>query len=182
MDSSLLTERLQLRKLQKSDLSDLHTILSSPQVAKFNTIGVSDSLETTQNHFQSYFSEDEEESKIFGWSIRTLEGEVFLGQIGINMAPKRYRKAEIHYSILPEHWGKGYATEAVSKIIAYCFNTLNLHRVEAGCAVDNIGSIRVLEKTGMIKEGRGRKILPLSTGWSDNFAFAILEEEFRQVK
>jgi RimJ/RimL family protein N-acetyltransferase len=63
-------------------------------------------------------------------------------------------------------------------MLDFGFNTLNLHRIEAGCAVENIGSIRVLEKCGFTKEGRGRKVLPLKSGWSDNFEYAILETEF----
>jgi len=53
-----------------------------------------------------------------------------------------------------------------------------LHRVGAGVAVQNAGSIRVLEKIGMKLEGRHRKILPLKEGWSDNFEYAILEEDW----
>ncbi len=51
--------------------------------------------------------------------------------------------------------------------------------MQAGCAVDNIGSIKVLEKVGMIKEGRGRQLLSLKNGWSDNFEYSILETDVR---
>ena len=53
-------------------------------------------------------------------------------------------------------------------------------RIEAGCAIDNIGSIKVLEKTGFIKEGTGRQVLPLLSGWSDNYEFAILEIDYKK--
>ena len=59
------------------------------------------------------------------------------------------------------------------------FHTLKLHRIHAGCAVDNIGSIKVLEKAGMQREGRARQTLPLIDGWSDNYNYAILEVEFK---
>lgn len=61
----------------------------------------------------------------------------------------------------------------------YGFNVLQLHRIEAGCAVANIGSAKVMEKVGMKQEGRKRKILPLQTGWSDSFEYAILETDVR---
>lgn len=58
------------------------------------------------------------------------------------------------------------------------FDHLKLHRIEAGCAVANTGSVKVLEKAGMLKEGRKRKVLPLKEGWSDNYEFAMLEEDW----
>lgn len=57
---------------------------------------------------------------------------------------------------------------------------LKLHRIQAGCAVENTGSIKVLEKAGMIREGRRRQVLPLKSGWSDNFEYAILETDERK--
>jgi ribosomal-protein-alanine N-acetyltransferase len=65
-------------------------------------------------------------------------------------------------------------------MINFGFETLQLHRIGAGCAVKNSGSIRVLEKAGMIREGRCRKVVPLKTGWSDNFEYAILENDRRE--
>ena len=57
---------------------------------------------------------------------------------------------------------------------------MKLYRIEAGCAVENIGSISVLEKFGMIREAHTRKLLPLKTGWSDNYRYAILSTDKRK--
>ena len=65
-------------------------------------------------------------------------------------------------------------------MIDFGFKTLKLHRIEAGCAVDNIGSIKVLERSGMIREGRKRQVLPLTTGWSVNFIYSLLESDERK--
>ena len=66
-------------------------------------------------------------------------------------------------------------------MVNYGFDELKLHRIQAGAAVKNIGSIKVLEKVGFIKEGRGRQILPLKSGWSDNYEYAILETDERKL-
>jgi hypothetical protein len=42
--------------------------------------------------------------------------------------------------------GKGHGTEAVNRVLDFGFNDLNLHRIKAGCAVENIASIKVLRR------------------------------------
>ena len=58
-------------------------------------------------------------------------------------------------------WGKGYATEAAVAVLDYGINTLKLSGIVAESAVENAGSVRVIEKLGMQFEGfgevRGRK-------------------------
>ncbi|WP_319804126.1 GNAT family N-acetyltransferase [Chryseobacterium oryctis] len=65
-------------------------------------------------------------------------------------------------------------------MINFGFENLNLHRIEAGCAINNIGSINVLEKVGMFREAHTRKLLPLKSGWADNYGYAILSTDKRK--
>ncbi|MEO6302430.1 MAG: GNAT family protein, partial [Bacteroidia bacterium] len=105
-----------------------------------------------------------------------------IGFCGIVKGKPNYKKAEIWYNILPRFWNKGFATELVNTLLNFGFNTLDLHRIEAGCAIGNMGSIRVLEKTGFIRESHTRKLLPIRGEWVDNFGYAILEEDFNIKK
>lgn len=89
-----------------------------------------------------------------------------------------FRSGEVWYKLHSNYWGQGIATEAVSEVLRFAFHDLALHRVEAGCAIDNQRSIKVLEKIGMVSEGRKRKSLPLKTGWTDTWEYAILEDDF----
>jgi RimJ/RimL family protein N-acetyltransferase len=50
-------------------------------------------------------------------------------------------------------------------------------KIEAGSAVRNYKSIRVLEKSGMTQEGIYRKILPIRGEWVDSYIFSIIEDE-----
>jgi len=47
------------------------------------------------------------------------------------------------------------------KLVNFGFNESKLHRIEAGCAVENVASIKVPGKVGMTKEGMKRKKLPI---------------------
>ena len=104
----------------------------------------------------------------------------FIGLIGLNLGKEHYKNAEIWFQLDYRFWNKGYATESLRKIIDFGFETLKLHRIEAGCAVNNVGSFRVLEKVGMLREAHTRKLLPLQSGWSDNYGYAILETDDRK--
>ena len=53
--------------------------------------------------------------------------------------------------------------------------------MEAGCAVENIASSKVLEKVGMTREGMKRKKLPIRGQWKDNYFYGILEEDFNKA-
>ncbi|TYP70004.1 ribosomal-protein-alanine N-acetyltransferase [Aquimarina intermedia] len=83
---------------------------------------------------------------------------------------------------MPEQWRKRFGTEVTQEIIRFGFAKLNLHRIEAGWACENIGSVRVLEKSGFVREGRKRKVLPFKSGWSDAYIFAILKEDWDGIK
>lgn len=75
---------------------------------------------------------------------------------GVGCEPKRdinTGSAEIGWWLNPEQWGHGIATAAVSRFIDYCFDDLDLHRVEAGVFLTNPASARVAEKAGMNLEG-----------------------------
>ena len=54
-------------------------------------------------------------------------------------------------------WGKGYATEAISLMVACGFEQMGLHRIQAGCYVENKGGSKALQKVGFQPEGTWRK-------------------------
>jgi [ribosomal protein S5]-alanine N-acetyltransferase len=71
----------------------------------------------------------------------------------------------------------GYMTAAVSAVIPFAFTTLRLHRLEAACIPTNAASIRLLEKTGFVREGYAREYLCINGIWQDHLLFARLQEE-----
>ena len=171
----LSTERLTLRPVAATDLEAVHHILSEPLVDRYNTLGVPASLDDTRAHLD-YMVSGNQATPCERYSFAII-GEQYMGLIAINLGVPKYRRAEVWYKLLPDHWGEGYATEALRAIVDLGFDTLGLHRIEAGCAVENIGSIRVLEKVGMQREGRKRKSLPLETGWEDGYEYGMLVED-----
>lgn len=56
------------------------------------------------------------------------------------------------YFTYPRHWGNGYTSEALKKVLEYAFTQDNVYRVTTGCLAENKGSERVMQKNGLIKE------------------------------
>ena len=71
---------------------------------------------------------------------------------------------------------QGYMTAAVRAVIPFAFATLRLHRLEAACIPNNSGSIRLLEKTGFVREGYAREYLCINGTWQDHLLYARLKD------
>jgi [ribosomal protein S5]-alanine N-acetyltransferase len=89
------------------------------------------------------------------------------------------RQANIGYEIAPGYWGEGYASEAARVVVAFGFGELRLHRIWARCVAENVASYRVLEKTGMRREGRLREEEWMKGRWWDTLVYGILDHEWR---
>ena len=177
--SEILTERTRLRLIEISDLDAIHKLHSLPETDEFNTLGIPENIEETKAVIVPWIAENElSQIKNYTFSIEHKSSGDFMGLFGLKLGSAKYRRAEVWYKIHPDYWTKGFATEILRKVVAFGFESLKLHRIQAGSAVNNIGSIKVLEKAGLIREGRGRQVLPLKSGWSDNFEYSILESDY----
>jgi ribosomal-protein-alanine N-acetyltransferase len=75
--------------------------------------------------------------------------------------------------------GRGHMTSAVLALIPFAFGPLRLHRLEAACIPSNAASIRLLEKTGFVREGVARQYLCINGLWQDHLLYARLEADTR---
>lgn len=182
MKIKLQTKRLLITPVALSDLDKIHDLHSLPETDKFNTLGVPESLSDTEGIVKDWIEKNNNgEHQYFTLKIALTGSRTFIGLIALNLSSPKFKSAEVWYKLHSDFWNNGYATESLHKVLEFGFRRLKLHRIEAGCAVANLGSIRVLEKAGMIREGRKRKVLPLKDGWSDNFHYSILSTDFENT-
>ncbi|NLR68502.1 GNAT family N-acetyltransferase [Chitinophaga varians] len=182
MKLSIQSSRLLIRDFSKNDWEDLHRLYMMPETVKYNPSGYPESESATEK-LVAEWSEQPAAAHREEYTVAVIEKAEggFVGVISLDLGDAKYRKAEIWYKLLPEYWGKGYATEAVSSMLAFGFGTLKLHRIECGCSIHNTGSYRVMEKVGMTREGVKRKVLPLEDGWHDAYIYGILASEFART-
>lgn len=175
---NLNSQRLMLKEITWDELELVHELNSFPESDQYNTLGIPNDLNDTRQTLAPGIEDQTNANRTkYVWGI--WFGEEFVGKVGMNVLAEKYRRAEIYYILNPGYWGKGIATEAAQAVLAFGFEILHLHRIEAGVATENVASIRVLEKLGMTREGIGRKILPIRGEWVDNFSYSILEDDPR---
>jgi ribosomal-protein-alanine N-acetyltransferase len=80
------------------------------------------------------------------------------------------------YFVDEGHAGRGLASAAVGELVAFAFDDLDLHRVEAGTAVVNIGSQRVLEKNDFRLVGELKQHLLIGGKWVDHYLWELVRD------
>jgi ribosomal-protein-alanine N-acetyltransferase len=176
----LKTKRLILREITWDDLEDIHRLHSIPEVDKYNTLGIPKNIEETKEVIRPIIEDQKLEiRKLYLWKVLRKDSREFIGIAGMNLSLNKFKLGEIYFKLTPSQWGNGYATEISKRLIVAGFRDFQLHKVEAGVSTENIASIRVLEKSGMIREGLRRKILPIRGEWKDNYHYAIVEDDPR---
>src|ERR1700761_1738378 len=105
----------------------------------------------------------------------TINDEV-IGGIGLEPRQDVYRKTAIlGYWLSEELWGRGIMPEAVKLVTTYAFTQLDFIRIQASVYSKNPASMRVLEKSGFVKEGIMRNAVTKNGVVMDEHLYAILK-------
>ena len=114
------------------------------------------------------------------WAITIKENPKLIGIIGhFKISTENYR-AEIGYMLLPEFNGKGYMSEAIKAVLAYGFEQMNLHSIEAIIDPENIASERVLQKNGFVKEAHILENELWDGKFLDTVIYSLLKRNFKK--
>ncbi|WP_375199732.1 GNAT family N-acetyltransferase [Bacillus sp. RS11] len=143
----LETERLTLRLQTTEDADFILELVNDPSWLQF--IGdrgvrtVEDAREYILNSINMY-----EKSGFCFYLVERKEDNIPLGICGL-VKRDSLEDVDIGFAFLPTYWGKGYAYEAASAVLAYGLDTLGLKRIVAITTQDNYASAKLLEKVGL---------------------------------
>ncbi|MEE6450596.1 GNAT family protein [Gottfriedia acidiceleris] len=170
----LETERLLLREITKEDAESIFTCFSNDNVTQFYGQDTLQNKEQAEQ-FVDFFSKNYNEKRGIRWGIEIKGTKGLIGTIGFNAWLPKHKRAEIGYEIHPEHWKKGYATEAVSKVLSYGFDGMDLTRIGAVVFIDNEASNNLLTKIGFQKEGVLKKYMYQNGSAHDTYVYSLLK-------
>ncbi len=166
---------IHIRLLKPDDVTQVYVDwLNDPKVNQF--------LEVRHQHWTRSMVEDyvrgciNRDEALFGIYL----GDRHIGNVKIGPIYDYHQHADISYFIGDTSmWGKGYATKAVNLAVHYAFNTLGLHRLQAGIYDSNTASEAVLRKCGFVQDAVFKQQLLMDGEWQDHVYFSKINPDWK---
>lgn len=151
MSIFITTERLILREITETDENDLFEMDSDPEVHLFienNPVQSIDSIRSIIAMLKTQYREN----GIARWAVVDKATNECIGWCGLKYFDQPLNKHrdfyELGYRFKKKHWGKGFATESASAVLAYGFKHLAIDKIYAITDPKNLDSKMVLHKLG----------------------------------
>jgi RimJ/RimL family protein N-acetyltransferase len=169
-----------LRAVERDDVDDLWRRRNEPEVAQYQSWRVPYPFERARAMVDALAVADEPPTG--DWWMTTVclaaTGEI-VGDLALCLTWEG-RSAEIGYTLATDHWGRGYAVEAVEAFVAWLFTERGVRRVWAMTHPDNVASAMVLERVGMVYEGRTRSSYWVGPECSDDVLYGMTRDDWEQ--
>lgn len=176
---TLSTSRLRLRELALGDRDAVYAFRGDPDVQRHN----SDALQHIDEaqHFIESRAVDYKARRAVLWGVTRLhEPGTVIGSVSLFHWDHRHRHVEIGYELARAAWGQGLAAEAARAVLAFAFERMQVHRVEAETLAENLRSVRLLERMGFRREGTRRECVRDAHGTChDSALYGLLAREPR---
>jgi [ribosomal protein S5]-alanine N-acetyltransferase len=180
------SERLNYRYFTTQDFSLFYLVFSNEQVMRYAWIDKFNNTEDIKPFFEDFLNNGDIPNKnnSYAFAVFSRQDTTFIGFADIVLHSQNSFGGcgEIGYFLLPEYWGKGYATELANTLLEVGFTKLKLHKMSARCDSNNLKSEGIMKKTGMTKEGELRKVRFKYGVWDDEKHYGILIEEWKAIQ
>ncbi|MDX8046671.1 GNAT family protein [Gracilibacillus sp. S3-1-1] len=171
------SQRISLRKVDRTDAEKYHIWRNDMEVMSYTNLSLDQyTIEDTQ-HFVESVLMDASSSK--SYMIVDNEENLSIGITSLIHIDGKNRNAECIIDIgEKQYWGNGYGKEALSLLLDFAFNELNLHRISLNVFSFNKRAIHVYQSLGFIQEGTSRQALFRNGQWHDIIQMGILQAEW----
>jgi RimJ/RimL family protein N-acetyltransferase len=164
----LRTPRLILRRARPDDVDAMHAIFTDPRALQYWSHGPHEDVAVTQAWLASMIDAPAGESDDF---VVTLDGRV-IGKLGA------WRLPEVGFLLHPDHWGRGYATEAMRAFLTHVFQSHRIDALTADVDPRNTASLKLLAGLGFVQTGRATGTWTTHIGLCDSIYLRLNREDW----
>jgi [ribosomal protein S5]-alanine N-acetyltransferase len=173
----LETARLRLRPYRLGDAKAMFALYSDARVMRYWSFPPWTDLAQAEVYLQRALA-GMDSGEIFPWAIAERDSDQLIGALTLFSLHVEQLRAEVGYSLSPDHQGRGLAAEALRCGLAHAIDSLGLVRVEADIDPRNQPSARLLERLGFQREGLLRKRWRVNGEVCDTAFYGLLADEF----
>lgn len=178
LDSACLV----LRRFNGGDLPAFRAYRNDPEVAKFQGWESFSLRKATDFVAQQQVQKIASPGQWLQIAIALKHTGQLVGDCALKIHAADARQATIGITLARAFQGQGLASEALSALLEYLFLEAKLHRVQADTDPANVRAWRLLERLGMRREAHCLQSLWFKGHWADEFYYAILRQEWRQLR
>jgi RimJ/RimL family protein N-acetyltransferase len=176
----LESARLRLRPYRADDVQAMFALYSDPRVMRYWSFPPWTELAQARTYLERALA-GMDSGEIFPWAIAERDSDRLIGALTLFSLHVEQLRAEVGYSLSPDHQGRGLAAEALRCGLAFAIDSLGLLRVEADIDPRNEASARLLERLGFQREGLLRKRWRVNGEVCDTAFYGLLAEEFART-
>jgi ribosomal-protein-alanine N-acetyltransferase len=119
-------------------------------------------------------AEEHRDGAALRWVLRAPTGGAVIGRVNVTQIVRGpFQSCMLGYALDAAHEGRGLMHEALQAVLGHCFQTLALHRVQAGYLPSNVRSAQLLARLGFRVEGLARDYLYIDGAWRDHVLAAL---------
>jgi RimJ/RimL family protein N-acetyltransferase len=176
-----------LREVQTSDAPSLKSFLTTPETARFISAPPS-----TVDGFEAFIRGSRRartEGRGACFAITFRGSDVALGIVQVRTISRTVDDpalmtasiptAEWGFALGAPFWGTGIFQSVAALAIEFAFACMEVQRLEARCAVENVRGRRALQKVGARPEGILRNAFLCRGAYLDQMLYAIADDEWR---
>lgn len=175
----LETHRLLIRPITLDDKNDVFEYRSDSEINKYQG-WIPETIEDVVEFIGKISTQINVSGTWFQFVIVEKENDKIIGDLGIHFLDGDNKQAELGCTLNKFFQHKGYATEALVRVIDYLFNELNKHRIIASIDPGNRNSIRLVERIGFRKEAHFIESLLINGTWVDDVIYALTEKDWEK--
>ena len=177
MDSIIETPRLLLLKTEAEDIQKIYNTGDKEYIFREMGHGSETAYEEDIRRLKEGYNMYNKKFLLFRMKLK--ETQTVIGGCGYHTWYFQHNRAEIGYGITqPELKSKRFMTEAMTEVLKYGFNDMQLHRIEAFVGSHNEPSLKVMARFGFQREGLFREHYLIEGKYHDSVAFALLKSEY----
>jgi [ribosomal protein S5]-alanine N-acetyltransferase len=169
----IITERLRLRQVEKSDVDEILFLRSNKRVLEFLDREPTKSKDEALLFIEQLLKLEKSTDGIT-WAVTLKPSNTLIGTVCFWNMKKAHYRAEIGYALHPDFQRKGIMHEAITAVINFGFSTMKLHSIEANVNPHNQSSIKLLERSNFVREAYFKEDFFFNGKFLDSAIYSLL--------